>query len=92
MTKQKPSAIADWNPIPEDIRGLDLMEIAWRDCLLWAVGFAPVLIQFEGQTGKRLDISSVGINALIDQATGYNRSEMRRFIEWFNENVWGGVE
>lgn len=78
-----------WNPIPEDIRGIDLMELAWRDCLFWACGFEPIQQQFAAETGRPLDVKTRGIAAMVDEATGYRNSEMRRFIEWFNENVWG---
>ena len=82
---------AEWNPVPEDIRGCDLMVIAWRDCLMWAIGHSETLQRFTAQTGRPLDLGSRGINALIDQSTGYTAAEVRRFIDWFNTNVWGNV-
>ncbi len=82
---------SDWNPIPEDIRENDLMILAWRDCLMWAIGYTDILNQFASETGRRLSVSSSGINALVDKATGFQDAELRRFIEWFNANVWGPV-
>jgi hypothetical protein len=81
----------DWNPIPEDIRNNALMVIAWRDCLLWAIGFRPILDEFGLSSGGPLKLARGGIAFMIDKATGLQDAEFRRFIDWFNENVWGPI-
>lgn len=89
MTKRKPACLDSWNPIPEDIRDIDLMVIAWRDCLFWAVGFKPIMDQFAESTGKRLSLPKSPVEEMVDLATGHKDAELRRFIDWFNVNVWG---
>ncbi len=92
-TKRIAESSPQWNPVPEDIRDCYLMVVAWRDCLMWAIGFEPILSQYATETGKKMDIAGrTGIVAMVDEATGCRAAEVRRFIEWFNANVWGPAE
>ena len=81
--------VSAWNPIPEDIRDIDMLVGAWSACLQWSLGFAPIQEQFAQSPGGPLKLARGGIAAMIDKATGFDQAEIRRYIEWFNENVWG---
>lgn len=58
-----------------------LMLLAWRDCLTWAIGYPPLRAQFATDTGTPLQV-----NAEDEQ------SDLIRFIDWFNANVWGNED
>jgi len=76
----KPEVVA---LMPDD----PLKRVAWRDCLIWVSGQEHFRERFEADTGMRLATSP--LNALIDEATGYNTTVCTIFIIWFNENIWG---
>lgn len=68
-----------------------LMRMAWADCLLWAIGFHPILAQFEKDTGVKYRAPRGGLEMMIDEATGANAALAEKFITWFNENIWGDI-
>ena len=69
------------------------MILAWRDCLMWAVGYSPVMQQFAADTGRPLKLASGGFNAMIDKATGNDGFEsIEAFTRWVNKNLWGEVD
>lgn len=71
--------------IPSD----PLVQIAWRDCLMWAAGEADIKASFTRETGFSLPAKLTPLDMMIDSATGYDDALARKFIEWFNANVWG---
>lgn len=74
-----------------------IMQIAWRDCLLWSIGSKEpdFVASFEGATGNKFHLpAKSGIEAMIDAATGaadVNAHLAGLYVEWFNENVWGST-
>ena len=67
---------------------VDALEaIAWRDCLVWASSDGDVLQMFLDETGMKLPTS--GLDRMIDEATGNDKRIAEKFVEWFNENIWG---
>ena len=79
----------DWNPVPEDIRGIDPCGSSVER--LPDVGhhlFTGILDEFARDTGSPIGLVSGGIESMIDDASGYTAAEAKRFIEWFNANIW----
>ena len=69
-----------------------LMQIAWRDCLLWSISSTePDFVGcFETATGLQLPRpANSPIERMIDDATGYSTANVPEYIVWFNEHVWG---
>jgi hypothetical protein len=69
-----------------------LMQVAWRDCLLWSIHSKQpdFMAAFTAETGLSFPPSPKSpIEAMIDHATGANEAIASRYVEWFNENVWG---
>lgn len=67
-----------------------IMQIAWADCLRWAVGDKTVLAQFTVDTGYRVVPPATSpIAKMIDDAAGVNADFPAKFIEWFNQTIWG---
>lgn len=67
-----------------------LMQVAWRDCLAWAVGDESVLAQFSADTGYRVVPPATSpIAKMIDDAAGVNTDFPAKFIDWFNQTIWG---
>ena len=64
-----------------------LMRMAWVDCLRWAVTEPGILDGFRADTGVKVAADVIG--RMIDTQTGYDAVVARRFVEWFNETVWG---
>lgn len=82
--------IAELNPHPDN----PLMEMAWLDCLHWAIGHDEIRAGFEADTGARWPGPRTPLDRMIDEATGFKFDQeeyFRKFIVWFNENVWGEV-
>lgn len=66
-----------------------LMEIAWRDFILWAVQDEGVMAQYKEETGKTMSGPANAIEAAIDKATGYAESQAHDFVIWATERLWG---
>lgn len=66
-----------------------LMAIAWRDCLLWAIGSDGILAAFRAETGNRWSPGLTPAERMIDGACGADARFAREFVAWFNANVWG---
>ena len=64
---------------------------AYLDTMMFAVSQPGTLAAFKRDTGHDLDsvIKSRGINAMIDEATGYQRKVIVAWFDWFTMNVWG---
>jgi hypothetical protein len=71
--------------------GLPLMSEAWFACVLWAAGKPENLKQFKEETGHDLNdvLKSRGLNKMIDQATGYDRTVIAAWADWVTKNFWG---
>ncbi len=69
-----------------------LMEMAWRDFILWAVQDGDVLAQYKEETGKTMDGPASGLEAAIDEATGYAESQANDFVIWDTKRLWGVEE
>lgn len=62
---------------------------AWCACMFWAVRETGVLKQFEEETGLRFSLPRNAIERMIDDATGFQNEMCNRFVNWFNERIWG---
>lgn len=78
--------------VPLDLYPADspaYMVDAWAGCLSWASGEPEILRQFSADTG--VTVARDPLSLMIDRQTGYDAQIARRFVEWFNANVWGPV-
>jgi hypothetical protein len=67
----------------------EVMHCMWYGCLMWAASEPDILAWFKDDTGISYPAARSPLDAMIDKATGYDQSVCRRFVEWFNANVWG---
>lgn len=81
-------------PIPEMTKepfGEDYMFPAWMGLVCHAVNQKVYTDQFKQATG--IDILNIvrskGINAMIDAATGYQKTALIKWCDWVTENIWG---
>ena len=58
-------------------------------CLQWAIGEPDILAAFKADTGMSYSPPRCGLDAMIDEATGLKEEFIKKFVAWFNENVWG---
>jgi hypothetical protein len=65
---------------------------AWVDCLMWAVGFEPIMKRFREETGITYTPARSPIDQMIDEATGHQEHFVREFVKWFDTNVWGTLD
>lgn len=65
-----------------------LMARAYRDCLLWAAGDPEVMAAFSRETGTVIAQRTSPLDGMIDAATGYDAHIAKKFLSWFNENIW----
>lgn len=71
--------------IPEE-----LMTVAWRDFLSFAIGYDPLRETFTADTGIAFPASPKnGFEAAIDKATGVVESTVRDFAFWATLTQWG---
>jgi hypothetical protein len=64
----------------------------WVGCLRWAIGNSEILAAFTADTGLTYSPPKSGLDAMIDEASGFNEKLVKSFVEWFNKNVWGPWE
>ena len=79
------------NPLDGLIPKCPLMQIGWRDCLSWAITDSRIVERFRSDTGIQWTPARSLIDTMIDKATGAEVDFVRKFVEWFNENVWGDI-
>lgn len=65
---------------------------AWASALAWAAGEASIVEAFTEQTGMKIAVARSPLDRMIDDATGANEAVARRFVEWFNETIWGEID
>lgn len=65
------------------------MEIAWRDFIMFASANPGMQAAFKADTGFDLTERKTGIDAAIDEATGYDTDKLECFILWATEKHWG---
>lgn len=74
-----------------------IMEAAWYSFVDWAGCQQSILDEFHAATGLRYQPPpKTPLDAMIDQATGYdkqrienNKKVFEEFVLWVSENVWG---
>lgn len=71
--------------------GVDpLMTVAWRDFVVFAVGYTPIRKDYEHATGRKLWRPSTSpIENVIDGATDASGQSMMHFAAWVTKNHWG---
>jgi len=62
---------------------------AWLSCLRWSLGEEKIRDAFERDTGIKYSAPRCALDLLIDDATGWRENYVKKFIAWFNDNVWG---
>ncbi len=60
---------------------------AWAGCLSWAISEPEILDRFMADSGVR--VKRDALSRMIDAATGHDRDIVVKFLNWFNENIWG---
>lgn len=73
--------------LPEE----EYLHPAWFGCLSWAIGKPEFIDAYCKESGNSWQ-PSVGINAMIDKATGVDAEFMKGFANWMNQNIWGENE
>lgn len=71
-------------------RGDPLMEAMFGSCVRWAWENPETRRAFEQETGMRSAGSP--IEAMVDDATGYDEEVAEAFVHWVIGNVWGGPD
>ena len=66
-----------------------LMQIAWADCLRWAIKEQKIIDQYLKETGDKWTAGRSPLDRMIDEASGADKAFVIRFVQWFNENIWG---
>jgi hypothetical protein len=88
--------VAKKAPKPEPVqrvayRDNPIMAQAWLGCISWASQHEEICARFAADTGHRVfwKEQRAPINAMIDKATGYERTVIDAFVDWVNANLWG---
>lgn len=71
--------------------GHDVMAGAWLGLIIYAFSVEDHREQFKKETGIVISdvINARGINAAIDQATGYQCDAIAKWADWVTLNLWG---
>ncbi len=74
--------------------GEEYMVPAWVGMVRHALGAEYIKKEFKKETGFDVDhvLKATGINAIIDQKTGYQRDIIAKFADWVTVNLWGVEE
>jgi hypothetical protein len=64
------------------------MQIAWMGSMSFALQSDWALGAFRKATGNTWT-PGIGLDAMIDRATGADLDFIRKFAKWHNENLWG---
>jgi hypothetical protein len=79
----------------EDLRPVDTPEYMtpmWLACMSWAIGNPEIVEAFRNETGMRWAPGRSGLERMIDEATGMDRTFIEAFIRWANVEVWGPID
>ena len=68
-------------------KGNPLMEAMFGACVRWAWENPETREAFEKDTGMR--VAQSPIDAMVDEATGYDKEVADAFVRWVIANVWG---
>lgn len=66
-----------------------IMQIAFRDFLLWAHQEPEMRNAFKAHSGICLEKKLQPIDQMIDDATGKTNADMEAFVNWLIEFHWG---
>jgi hypothetical protein len=66
-----------------------LMDIAWRDFVVWAFGQKEIISVFNKKTRNQLLCKKSPIDFMIDEATGKTESDIEQFVFWVTKELWG---
>ena len=71
--------------------GWPLMKDAFLDFVSHSKGQKKIRMEFKEATGNDLKslITKNGLEAMIDEATGYTEDILKQFIDWLIVNYWG---
>ena len=62
--------------------------MTFYDCLMECVGNRELVKGFDRLRGTNLSMSGPPINLMVDEATGKQREDMNKFIEFCWDCVW----
>lgn len=66
---------------------------AWIGFLNWAIGVEELRQQFTEETGILIPTAPrTPLEAMIDEATGYQDDWMRKYVVWVSEAYWGAED
>lgn len=76
--------------MPDAARAL-FMEAAWGGFIRWASQEPEALARYRTETGRTFPPAPPknGLEAAIDQATGYHKDAAEHFAIWATEALWG---
>lgn len=60
---------------------------AWFSALMAAAGNQDIIDAFKKATGVVLP--KTRMDMMIDDASDYGEDTAKKFVQWFNENIWG---
>ncbi|MFA5378135.1 MAG: hypothetical protein WC455_20450 [Dehalococcoidia bacterium] len=69
--------------------GLPLMFDAWLGCMEWTISQKEFVDRFEKETGIVYRAPKCGLDAMIDDATGYHLKVLLSFFDWATKTLWG---
>jgi hypothetical protein len=71
----------------------ELLEIAWRDFILWCASQPDAVAAFNKQTGRTFLVGNLSpLEVAIDHATGKLGDDTSAFVNWVTETQWGTDE
>ncbi len=77
--------------MPSYMGELPMIEGAFVACVIASAGEPRIIARFEEES--KLSLTSVlrakGLNAMIDESTGYRAKVLASFADWIAVNVWG---
>lgn len=67
------------------------LDLTFEDCLLETANAPEMLREFCRLNGFANPLTNSGINKLIDQATGYDKMVIDKFVDFVWEFVWARI-
>lgn len=70
-----------------------LMEVAWRDFVLFALQSDDLKAAYEADTGHRVPKAPTSpLDMMVDRATGYTQDAVMAYAIWVTRTQWGWDE
>ena len=73
-----------------ELSNQDLLDLAWRDFIIWAFDNPQIRQHFEESSGMpALAETNSPLNFMIDRASGLREDYFYKFSIWATEAIWG---